>query len=164
LKFYASESAAPQQRQWIYILQFRREFLDGAKPNDPDPFPDYLPENGLERPNPYGIWLGYRIRTFRGLLCYLTKKRGLHGVGGTGLPTKNEKDVETHGVGGTGLPTKNEKDVETHGVGGTGLLPFASVQFCSNLFKNRKENSCFQFSSHSSLGSEQNRKELKLVE
>jgi hypothetical protein len=146
LKFYASESAAPRQRQWIYILQFRREFLDGAKPNDPDPFPDYLPENGLERPNPYGIWLGYRIRTFRGLLCYLTKKRGLHGVGGTGLPTKNEKDVETHGVGGTGL------------------LPFASVQFCSNLFKNRKENSCFQFSSHSSLGSEQNRKELKLVE
>ena len=146
LKFYASESAAPRQRQWIYILQFRREFLDGAKPNDPDPFPDYLPENGLERPNPYGIWLGYRIRTFRGLLCYLTKKRGLHGVGGKGLPVKNGKDVETHGVGGTGL------------------LPFASVQFCSNLFKNRKENSCFQFSSHSSLGSEQNRKELKLVE
>jgi hypothetical protein len=134
LKFYASESAAPRQRQWIYILQFRREFLDGAKPNDPDPFPDYLPENGLERPNPYGIWLGYRIRTFRGLLCHLTKKRGLHGVGGKGSPAKNA------------------------------TLAHRSVQFCSNLFKNRKENSCFQFSSHSSLRSEQNRKELRLVE
>jgi hypothetical protein len=40
------------------------------------------------------------MRVLRGLKQVCTKKREMTGVGGKGLPVKNEKDVERHGVGG----------------------------------------------------------------